>query len=107
MPPPRPAKLFDGFLDVANRCGVCGLGLGGENSRDGPAVLVILIVGFAVVGLALAVEMSSAPPIWRLMVVWLPSSLVLSVALLRSFKGVPIARQYRHGIEFERGRDPS
>ncbi len=99
-------RLFAGFLDVAGRCDVCGLDLGQQNSGDGPAFFIIMIVGFIVVGLALVVEMSFSPPAWLHLVLWLPLCLVLSVALLRPFKGVMIALQYRHRVQFDRDHDP-
>ncbi|AEW18364.1 hypothetical protein P053_02185 [Brucella abortus 01-4165] len=48
-------KLFNGFLTVAPRCTACGLDYGFADSGDGPAafVILILIIGFIVVGLAL------------------------------------------------------
>ena len=46
-------RLFAGFLTVAPRCTECGLDLSKQDSGDGPAVFVILILGFVVVGLAL------------------------------------------------------
>ncbi len=99
-------RLFAGFLDVAGRCDVCGLDLDQQNSGDGPAFFIIMILGFVVVGLALVVEMSFSPPAWLHMVMWLPLSLILSVALLRPFKGLMIALQYRHRVQFDRDHDP-
>ncbi len=98
-------KLFKGYLDVAERCGVCGLDLTQHDSGDGPAVFVILILGFIIVGLALVVEMAYAPPVWLHMLLWLPLSLVGSIALLRPFKGILIALQYSHGVQFESDHD--
>ncbi len=98
-------RLFTGFLDVAARCEVCGLDFDQQNSGDGPAFFIIMIVGFIVVGLALVVEMSFSPPAWLHMALWLPLCLVLSVVLLRPFKGVMIALQYRHRVQFDRDDD--
>ena len=49
-------KLFDGFLELAKGCDVCGLDYGFADSGDGPAVFVTLLAGFVVLGLALWVE---------------------------------------------------
>ena len=95
-------RLFAGFLDVVGRCDVCGLDLGQQNSGDGPAFFIIMIVGCVVVGLALAVEMSFSPPVWLHLALWLPLCLVLATALLRPFKGVMIALQFRHRVQFDR-----
>ena len=98
-------RLFDGFLDIAARCEVCGLDLTGRISGDGPAVFVILILGFVVVGLALVMEMTLAPPLWLHMVLWLPLILGGSAGLLRLFKATLFALAYKHGVEFEGDRD--
>ncbi|MFN0262586.1 DUF983 domain-containing protein [Tepidamorphus sp. 3E244] len=89
-------KMFDGYLTVKDRCEVCGLDYSFADSGDGPAVFVILIVGFVIVGLALFVEIAYQPPYWVHAVLWLPLLLVLGLGLLRMLKGWMIAQQYRH-----------
>ena len=99
--------LYDGFLDVADRCTACGLDYSGQNSGDGSAFFIIMFVGFIVVGLALVLEVMFAPPVWLHMVLWLPLSLGLSLAMMRPAKGILIALQYRHKVHFESDRDSS
>jgi uncharacterized protein (DUF983 family) len=89
-------KLFRGFLEVADRCAVCGFDLSRQDSGDGPAVFVILILGFVVVGLALAVEMKFEPPLWVHAILWPPVILAGALLMLRPFKATMIALQYRH-----------
>jgi len=89
-------KLFSGFLTVAKRCANCGLDFGFADAGDGPAVFVILIIGFIVVGLALWMEVTTSAPLWLHFVLWVPLTLVLSLAALRLIKGLLIALQYRH-----------
>lgn len=87
--------LFRGFLDVEDRCPACGLGLGGHDAGDGPAVLAIFILGFAVVGLALFVELAYGPPLWVHIALWTPFVLGGTIGLLRPLKGITVALQYR------------
>ncbi len=89
-------KLFAGFLTLAPRCEACGLDYGFADSGDGPAVFIILIVGFLVVGLALAVEVMWSPPYWLHALIWVPLILGLSLGLLRPLKGLFVAVQYRN-----------
>ena len=56
--------MFQGFLNVAPKCDVCGLDFSFADSGDGPAVFVTLIAGFLVLGIALAVDMAYEPPLW-------------------------------------------
>ena len=87
-------KLFAGYLKVKDRCGVCGLDYSFADAGDGPAIFVMLIVGFVVVGLALWMEVNYAPPIWLHMVLWIPLTLVLCLTALKLIKGVLITLQY-------------
>ena len=92
-------KLYDGYLALAPRCDVCGLDYRFADSGDGPAVFVILVTGFIVVGLALIVEILYSPPYWVHAALWGPLAIILPLVLLRSFKGVLIALQFRHKAE--------
>lgn len=89
-------RLFRGFLEVQARCPACDLDYSRVDSGDGPAVFVILLVGFVVVALALWLELAYTPPIWLHLVLWVPLILLLSLGLLRPMKATLIALQYRH-----------
>lgn len=89
-------RLFSGFLTVAPRCGNCRLDYSFVDSGDGPAVFVILIIGFVVVALALWMEVTLGPPLWVHFLLWVPLAVVLSLSTLRPLKGVLIALQYRN-----------
>ena len=92
-------KLYSGFLALAPNCETCGLYYAFADSGDGPAVFVILVAGFVVTGLALLAEILYAPPYWLHAVLWGSLAIILPLALLRSFKGVLIALQFRHKAE--------
>ncbi|QDC03401.1 DUF983 domain-containing protein [Mesorhizobium sp. 8] len=89
-------RLFSGFLTVGKECSVCRLDYSFADAGDGPAVFVILIIGFIVVGLALWMEVNFNPPLWLHFMLWIPLTLVLSLVALRLIKGVLIALQYRN-----------
>ncbi|MBT3989667.1 MAG: DUF983 domain-containing protein [Rhodospirillaceae bacterium] len=88
--------LFAGYLLVADQCSECGLDLGGEDAADGPAVFIMLIVGFIIAGAALWLELSFEPPTWVHMVIWPPVILILCLGALRPFKGAFIGAQYKY-----------
>jgi uncharacterized protein (DUF983 family) len=92
-------RLFSGFLTTASACNVCGLDFGFMDSGDGPAVFVILIAGFIVVGSALVVEVMYQPPYWVHAALWLPVGIILPMLLLRPFKGVLLCLQYHNKAE--------
>ncbi len=89
-------KLFQGFLDLRPRCEVCGLDYNFADAGDGPAVFIILIAGFIVVGCALVVEFKYEPPLWLHAMLWLPLILAVTLLPLRSMKGLMVALQYHH-----------
>jgi uncharacterized protein (DUF983 family) len=99
-------RLFSGFLTVGERCGNCGLDYSFADAGDGPAVFVILIIGFIVVGLALWMEVTFNPPLWLHLILWIPLAVVLCLMALRLIKGVLITLQYRNKAregEWDRG----
>jgi uncharacterized protein (DUF983 family) len=98
-------RLFAGYLTVAPRCEVCGLDLAHQDSGDGPAVFMILVIGFLVCGLALVVEVKYEPPTWVHMALWIPAILILTFGLIRPLKALMIALQYRHKAGDGEGRE--
>ena len=92
-------RLFAGYLTLAPRCERCNLDFSFADAGDGPAVFVILIAGFIVVGSALVVEAMWRPPYWLHALLWLPLLLLLTLGLLRPLKGLLVALQYHHKAE--------
>lgn len=91
--------LFQGFLKVRPNCSACGLDFGFANSADGPAVFIMLIAGFGVLGSALYVEIAYEPPIWLHLAIWLPLSVIVCIGLLRPMKGLAVSLQYANKAE--------
>jgi uncharacterized protein (DUF983 family) len=95
-------KLFRAFLKVDNNCSVCGLDFTPHRADDLPAYLVIVIVGHIVVPMALFVETDYSPPVWLQLSIYLPLTLVLSLALLQPVKGAVVGVQWAlrmHGFD--------
>ena len=92
-------KLYKGFLDLAPRYEVCGLDYSFADSGDGPAVFIMMIAGFVIVGLVLWVEFTWSPPYWVHAVLWIPLTLALTIGLIRPLKGWLVAQQFRHKAE--------
>ncbi|MDF1608571.1 DUF983 domain-containing protein [Hoeflea sp. YIM 152468] len=88
--------FFSGLLTIKPECGVCGLDYSFADTGEGPAVFVMLIIGFLVVGLALWLEVNYSPALWVHLILWIPLATVLSLSLLRVLKGVMVGLQYRH-----------
>lgn len=92
-------KLFVSILKPAKSCMNCDLDYEFIDAGDGPAVFVILIIGFIVTAMAMALQSSFAPPIWVHMLLWIPLITILSVWSLQFSKGIMIALQYKTKAE--------
>lgn len=91
--------MFNGFLTVSERCSVCDLDYDFADTGDGPAVFIMLIVGFIVATSALIVEVIYQPSYWLHAALWGPLTMILCLAMLRPFKGVLLAVQFYHKAE--------
>lgn len=105
-------SLYRELLAVAPRCAHCDFDLSAQDSGDGPAVFVILILGAVVVALALITESAFAPSLWLHAVLWPPIILAGAIGLLRILKSLLISLQYHHraasfapGADDDRGHD--
>jgi uncharacterized protein (DUF983 family) len=96
-------KLFDRFLKPVAACERCGENMEGQRSDDLPPYITIMIVGHFIVPLVLANEMSATPwPMWVHFAVWLPLTLVMTLALMQPVKGAVIGLQWGmrlHGFD--------
>ena len=97
--------VFAGYLAVAPSCAVCGEELHHHRADDLPPYLTILIVGHVVVSGLLVSERLFRPEIWVQMAIWLPTTALLALLLIRPIKGGVIGLQWAlrmHGF----GRRP-
>jgi uncharacterized protein (DUF983 family) len=95
-------KLFRAFLKVDNNCSVCGLDYTPHRADDLPAYLVIVIVGHIVVPTALMIETNYSPPVELQLAIYLPFTLIASLALLQPVKGAVVGMQWAlrmHGFD--------
>jgi uncharacterized protein (DUF983 family) len=95
-------KLFRAFLKVDDHCSVCGLDFTPHRADDLPAYLVIVIVGHIVVPTILWIETDYSPSIALQLSIYLPLTLILSLALLQPVKGAVVAIQWAlrmHGFD--------
>ena len=97
-------RLFRAYLKVADICPSCREELFHHRADDAPPYLTIVIVGHLIVAGVLALEQSIAPPQWVHLVLWLPLTVILSLALLPSIKGSIVGLQWAnemHGFGSE------
>ena len=94
-------KLFSAYLKVAPSCPHCNAEMHHHRADDLPAYLVVIIVGHIVVGAFMAIEASSTLSTWQHLAIWVPVTIVMSIALIRPIKGAIVGLQwalYMHGF---------
>ena len=94
--------MFRRYLKVADHCPECGEALHHHRADDAPPYFTIVIVGHIVVGLVLAVEVAYRPPLWLHAALWLPLTVLLSLAVLPIMKGALVSLQWAllmHGFD--------
>ena len=95
------APLFGRYLKVQDACPGCGEALLHHRADDAPAYFTILIVGHVIVGAILPFERAFTPPLWVHASLWVPLTLLLTLALLPRVKGAIVGLQwalYMHGF---------
>ncbi len=87
-------SLFNSYVKMAPACKACGLDFEPYRADDAPAYFTILLVGHIVVPSMLIGEQMWTPPLWVLVAVWPPLTLLLSLLFLPRIKGAVIAFQW-------------
>jgi uncharacterized protein (DUF983 family) len=87
-------RMFSAFLKVADHCDQCGEALHHHRADDMPPYITIVIVGHIIVTAILAVEQAMPLPPTLQLAIWLPATLVLTVALLQPVKGAIVGLQW-------------
>ena len=88
--------LFAGLARFAPKCRACGLDFSAFNVGDGPAAILILVIGALVTALAIWLELAAEPPFWVHALLWIPLSLALVVLGLRASKAALLASEFRN-----------
>ncbi len=91
--------VFASYLGLAESCSLCGADFSKADSGDGPAFFVMFLVGIIVTPLVLLVQVVFDPPYWVHLLVWGPVIFGLSIWLLRPFKSLLFALQWKNYAE--------
>lgn len=87
-------KLFAGYVSMRATCSGCGLEYEPYRADDAPAYFTILIVGHLIVPAMLLLEQGLHPETWVHLVLWMPLTLLLTLALLPRVKGAIVGVQW-------------
>lgn len=87
--------LFKGYLNLASVCPECGLPLERADSGDGPAFILIFVLGFLIVPPVLLFARHSGWPMWLHISVWSSVILAATLGMARPAKALLVGLQYR------------
>ena len=87
-------KLYTSFLKVVNQCNECGEELFHHRADDAPPYFTMLITGHLLVAGALALERFASPPTWVHTAIWVPLTILFTIALLPRIKGALVGMQW-------------
>jgi len=91
-------KLFAGFLRVSQVCSACGAPLGAIRADDAPPYFTVFIVAHVVIGMQIAVERSFSLSVAAELAIFLPGTLLLTLALIRPVKGATLGLMLKLGF---------
>ncbi|WP_274424514.1 DUF983 domain-containing protein [Chelativorans sp. YIM 93263] len=98
-------RLFRAYLKTVESCSGCDEEMHHHRADDLPAYLVIAIVGHIVVAGFMAVEVATAWPSWLHLSIWVPITIIMSLALIGPIKGAVVGLQWAlrmHGFGGEK-----
>ena len=94
--------LFRHTASFAKACPKCGLDISCFDVGDAAAPFLIFLVGTVVVVGAIWLELAKSPPWWLHVLIWVPLTLLLTLALLRFAKAILVAQEYRNDARLGR-----
>lgn len=86
--------MLQGYATMRPACASCGLDLEPFRADDAPAYFTIFIVGHLIIPSMLVLEQRLQPETWVHMAIWMPLTLILTLALLPRIKGAIIGLQW-------------
>lgn len=87
-------KLFRGYLTAVDNCAVCDEEFRYHRADDLPPYLTVFVVGHIVVALFMGAEQMADLSLLTHLAIWIPITLVMTLGLLRPFKGATIGLQW-------------
>lgn len=89
-------QVFRGYLRFKERCDACEADLTIADAGDGPAFFVMFAALIVIVPSAMFLEFALKPPLWVHVLIWPIVTFAFSMALLRPFKALLFALQWRN-----------
>lgn len=96
---------FSSYVKVVAKCDHCGAELGRMRADDAPPYFTIVIVGHLILPLVMLAEDLWAPSTWLHLVMWLPLTTFMTLAMLPFVKGATLGIMAGVGIRGDESSD--
>ncbi len=91
-------RLFAGMLRLSERCSACEAPLGAIHADDAPPYFGIFITAHLIIAMVVFTDQRTALPVWEMVALFLPLTLVVAMLLLRPIKGATVAVMLKLGL---------
>jgi uncharacterized protein (DUF983 family) len=91
-------RLFSTWLGIVPACANCGAPLGSISADDAPPYFTVFIVAHLVIGLQIALDRSVTLSVVTEMMIFLPGTVLLTLALIRPVKGATVGLMLKLGF---------
>jgi uncharacterized protein (DUF983 family) len=88
--------VYRGYLKFRQKCETCGADLTIADTGDGASFFVMFVALIFIAPTAMFVELIFSPPTWAHMLIWPPVIVGFCMILLRPFKAILFALQWKH-----------
>jgi uncharacterized protein (DUF983 family) len=96
--------LFGRFLEVCDRCEICGADNTLYPSDDAPPYLTLILVGHIFAPAIFWLDATWQPSLWSILAVSLPAMAAVTLAMLPSMKGAVVGFAWATGVTRETAR---
>ncbi len=91
-------RIFTGFLRVTPVCNICAAPLGNIRADDAPPYFTVFIVAHLAIGFLIWLEHDFTLSVATEMALFLPATLLVTLALMRPVKGATIGAMLKLGF---------
>ncbi len=91
-------RLFGGYIRAVGSCSVCAAPLGMVRADDAPPYFTIFITAHLIIAMVVVCGQRTSLPVWSMIALFLPLTLVVAMLLLRPIKGATVAVALKLGL---------
>ena len=91
-------RVFAGYIRVVEHCAACAAPLGAVRADDAPPYFTIFITAHVIIALVVVTGQRTSLPVWSMIALFLPLTVVIAMVLLRPVKGATVGVMLKLGL---------